>query len=201
MVFWWFIELVVCEYILSLWKPAVPFEIFVSIMVLISPAFIVACLVSFRSLWTNMRQENKKRKIQLERQRAMNLTQQTPDQIRSSNAMRPSSTIRNRWDRLLDTLADLEGTTLERNMPQHLPLTVPLGGFTVDFSQFYTMERPTFETKPLPLSHSSHGSSVNGYTASVHSECAREPQASVEECNLLQHAEPLPSYHRPDTTV
>lgn len=199
MVFWWFIELIVCEYIWSLLKPAILFEICVSIAVLISPAFIVACLVSFRSLWTNMRQENKKRRIQLERQRAMNLTQQTPDQIRSSNAIRPSSTIRNRWDRLLDTLADLEGTTLERNMPQHLPLT--LGGFTVDFAQFDTMERPTFETKPPPLSNSSHGSSVNGYAASVHSECAREPQASVEEFNLLQHAEPLPSYHRPGTRV
>lgn len=168
----------------------------VSIAILISPAFMVACLVSFRSLWNNMRQDNKKRRIQLERQRVMNLTQQTPDRIRSS-----TRTMGNRWDRLLDTLADLEGTMLERNMPRHLPLTVPSGRLTVDFSQLSTLQRLPSEAKPPSPSHSSHGFSVNGYAASVRSEYARDPPALVEERNLLQHAEPLPSYHRPDTAV
>lgn len=148
-----------------------------------------------------MRQDNKKRRIELERQRAMILTQQAPDRIRSLTANRMSSTMGNRWDRLLDTLADLEGTTLERNMPQHLPFTVPSGTLTVDFSEFGTVQRPTTETKPPSPSHSSHGSFSNGFAASVRSEYAREPQALVEECNLLQHAEPLPSYHRGGTAA
>ncbi|KAI7785692.1 hypothetical protein LA080_006258 [Diaporthe eres] len=171
MVFWWFIELIV--------------------------SFVVACLVSFRSLWTNMRQDNKKRRIQLERQRAKILTQQAPDRIRSLTAIRTSSALGNRWGRLLDTLADLEGTMLERNMPQHLPITVPSGELTVDFSQFGSVQLSTSEAKPPSPSHSSHGSTVNGSAASVTSEYAREPQALVEESNLLHHAKPPPSYHRP----
>lgn len=145
-----------------------------------------------------MRQDNKKRRVELERHQAMIFTQQAPDRIRSLTAIRTSSAMVNRWDRLLDTLADLEGTTLERNMPQHLPFNVPSGMLTVDFSEFGSVQRPTTEAKPPSPSHtsSSHGSSVNGYAASVRSEYAREPQALVEECNLLQHAEPLPSHHR-----
>lgn len=182
-------------------NPAILFELRVSITVLMSPAFVVACLVSFRSLWTNMRQNNKKRRIQLERQRAMTLTQQAPDRIRSLTSIRSSSTVGKRWDRLVDTLADLEGTMLERNTPQHLPLAVPSGELAVDFSQFGTVQRSTSEAKPPSPSHSSHGSSDNGYAASVSSEYARGTQASVEDCNLEQHAELLPSYHRPGAAV
>lgn len=174
---------------------------YVSRAVLISPAFIVACLVSFRSLWTNKRQDNKKCRIELEKKRAMNSPKQRPHRVTPFTSTKRFKTMRNRWDSLLDTLADLEGTTLDRNMHDHLRLTVPPERLTAGLSQFEIVQRPVSETESSHSSYESYGSALYGHAGPVHSTWAREQQVLVGECNLPQHAEPLPSYHRPGTAV
>lgn len=111
------------------------------------------------------------------------------------------NTIRNRWNILLDTLADLEGTVIERDLPEHLLLNVPSERLADDFSQFDIEQQPASGDEPSYSSYGSHGSSVNDCTGLVCSECAREPEALAEEYDLLPLAEPLPSYHRPRTVV
>lgn len=169
----------------------------VLIGILIPSAFIVACLVSFRSLWTGKRKDNRKYRANLERQRAMILAQERKWGT-------GYSTLRRKWGSLLDTLADLEDTTLPRNAPRHIHLTVPSGRMTVDFSQFGVAQESTSEAKTSKTSHSTHVSSVNaqgGHDNPVQSAWMREPQALDSEFNLLRHAEPLPSYQRPGTAV
>lgn len=169
---------------------------------LIHIAFIVACLVSFRSLWTNKKQDNKKNRIKLERQQAMMFAQQRRSSRRSFTAITTSSSpIRNRWDNLLDTLADLEGTVLERNVPENLRLAVPLERWTVDFSQVGTVQQAASAAKPLHPSHGSHDSSDNENARLVSLEHSREPQYLVGEYNFLQQAEPQRLYHRPGMAV
>lgn len=168
--------------------------------ILIYSAFIVACVVSFRSLWTNRRQNNKKHRIELERQQAMMFAQQRHGSTGSFAAMRKPSSMRNRWDNLLDTLADLEGTTLERNGPKHLRFTVPSPSLAVDFSRFGIAQRATSKAKSSHSSPGNRGSSVE-YDSLDSSEYLMEPQGRAGEYDLLQHPEPLPSYHRPGTAV
>lgn len=112
--------------------------------------------------------------------------------MRSLAAMKKSNAMRNRWNGLLDTLADLEGTVLERNAPKHILPPVPSGRLTVDFYLFDIMQRPASDATASNSSHSIHDSSVNEYASPVCAEWASEPQALVEECTLIQHAEPLP---------
>lgn len=109
--------------------------------------------------------------------------------------------MRNRWDNLLDTLADLEGTVLERSVPENLRLAVPLESWTVDFSQVGIVQRAASAAKPLHPSHGSHDSSDNENARVVSLEYAREPHYLVGEYNCLQEAEPQRSYHRPGMAV
>lgn len=99
--------------------------------------------------------------------------------------------MRKRWDSLLDTLADLEGTVLERNVPSET--------LTVELPDFSTVE-PALGAKPSHYSHSTHDSSVNSCDDPVHSGWVNE-WALVGESSLLKHAEPQPSYHRPVAAV
>lgn len=182
-------------------KLAILFEVGVVIAVLIYAAFTVACLVSFRSLWSSKRQDNKKQRVQLERQRAMRLNQQRPDQIRARAAKNMLNTMRNRWNILLDTLADLEGTVVERNLPEHLPLNVTSVRSSDNVSRSHIDQQRASGDEPSYSSRDTHGSSVNDCAGLICSECARELEASAEEYNLLPLTEPLPSYHRQGTVV
>lgn len=118
----------------------------------------------------------------------------------SFKAMKKPSAMRNRWYNLLDTLADLEGTTLERNVPKHLRFTVPSPSLTVDFSRFGIAQRAASKAKASHSPHGNHGSSVE-YDSLDSSEYLMEPQGRDGEDNLLQHPKPLLSYHRPGTAV
>lgn len=111
------------------------------------------------------------------------------------------NTMRNRWNILRDTLADLEGTVIERNFPEHLPPNAPSRRLADDFPQFNIEQQPASGNEPSYCSRSTHGSSVNDCAGLVCSECARDPEALAEEYNLLPLAEPLPSYHRPGAVV
>lgn len=167
----------------------------VLIAILIPSAFIVACLVSFRSLWTGKRQDNRKYRANLERQRAIILAQQRKGGTGYSN-------LRRKWGSLLDTLADLEDTTLQRNTPRHIHLTVPSRRMTVDFFQFGVDQESTSETKTS--THITHVASINvqgGHGSLVESAWMGEPRALGSDFNLLRHVEPLPSYQRPGTAV
>lgn len=180
---------------------AILFNVGVAIAVLIYAAFIVACLISFRSLWSSKRQDNKKNRVHLERQRAIRLNQQRPDQIRSWATKNMFNTMRNRWNILLDTLADLEGTVVERNLPEHLPLNVLSGRLSYNVSSFNIEQQRASGDEPSYSSRDTHGSSVNDSAGLICSEFARDPEALAEENDLLPLAEPPPSYHRPGTVV
>lgn len=165
------------------------------------PAFVVACLVSFRSLWTNKRQDNKKRRVRLGEERIMTSGQHKRRPTRSFAAIKRSSVMRNRWDGLLDTLADLEGTTLGRNAPKDVLPPIPSGRVTGDLYSFETLHRGESEAGASSSSNGIQDSSADGYSSPVRGEWASKPQGLVEECRLIHHAEPLPSYHRPGTAV
>lgn len=122
-------------------------------------------------------------------------------QRRSLTAITSSSTMRNRWDNLLDTLANLEGTVLERNVPENFLLTIPSERWTVDFSQVGIVERAASAAKTSHSSHGSHNSSDNENARLVSLEYATEPQALAGEYSFLQQAEPRRSYHRPGRAV
>lgn len=109
--------------------------------------------------------------------------------------------MRNRWDNLLDTLADLEGTVLERHVSENFLLTVPSERWTVDFSQVGIVERAGSEAKLSHSSHGSHDSSDNENARLVSLNYATEPRALAEEYNFLQQPEPRRSYHRPGRAV
>lgn len=111
------------------------------------------------------------------------------------------NTMRNRWNTLLDTLADLEGTVIERNLPEHLPLNVPSGRLLDNISRSNIERQRASGDEASYSSRDTHGSSVNDSGGLICSECAREPEALVEEYNLLPLTEPLPSYHRPGTVL
>lgn len=110
-------------------------------------------------------------------------------------------TMRNRWNISLDTLADIEGTVVERNFPEHFPLNVPSGRLSDNVSHSNIEQQRASGDAPSYSSRDTHGSSVNDSAGLICSECAREPEALVEEYNLLPLTEPLPSYHRPGTGV
>lgn len=112
-----------------------------------------------------------------------------------------SSAMRNRRNNLLETLADLEGTSFQRNAPKHIHFTVTSGRLTIDFSRFGNVHQPLMELKASQSSQSGRDLSVNEHTDSTRSERMREPPALALEHDLLLHAEPLPSYHRPGTAV
>lgn len=111
------------------------------------------------------------------------------------------NTMRNRWNNLRDTLADLEGTVVERNFPENLRLNVPSRRLADDFPQFNIEQQPASGNEPSYDSCGSHGSSVNDRAGLVYFEFAREPDALSEDYNLRPLAEPLPSYHRSGTLV
>lgn len=183
--------------------PPVLFTILCLITALIPLAFVVACLISSRSLWTSKRQD-KTRRGHLERQRAMILAQQRYGRTECSTPGKKCSAMYRKWNSVLDTLADLEGTTLHRNPSRHLSLrfTIPSGRMTVDFSQFGVAQESTSEIKASHPSYSSRRHSTNGFGSPVRSTWTREPrwQALDLEFHPLQHAEPPPpSYHRPGT--
>lgn len=107
----------------------------------------------------------------------------------------------NRWNGLLDTLADLEGTTLGRNAPKHALPPIPSGRVTGELYSFDTLQQDASEAGASRSSNGIRDFSADGYSSPVRGEWANEPQGLVEECRLIHHAEPLPSYHRPGTAV
>lgn len=121
--------------------------------------------------------------------------------MRSFAAIKRSSVIRNRWNGLLDTLADLEGTTLGCNSPKHVVPPIPSGRVTDDLYSFDTLERDASEARASSSYNGIQDSSADGHSCPVRGEWANEPQGLVDECRLIHQAEPLPSYHRPGTAV
>ncbi|CAJ2511541.1 Uu.00g071660.m01.CDS01 [Anthostomella pinea] len=94
-------------------------------------SFIIACIISFRSLWVNSMEKARDQKIELQKRRRIVKGLQSPTPTgRGLHA---------RWrefhDSVLDTLGDLEGTTLDRN-DLLLQFQPPSGRMTVDFSQW-----------------------------------------------------------------
>lgn len=122
--------------------------------------------------------------------------------------MDKSGGVRSKWNNLLGTLADLEGITVERDSlnierdpPRHIPLTVPCGRLTVDFSQFGTNQESASEVRAWYFSHNSLDSSMRRDTSLARPEPAREPQALALSSNLLSHGHLLPSHPPPGTAV
>ncbi|KAI1080921.1 hypothetical protein F5B20DRAFT_579738 [Whalleya microplaca] len=91
-------------------------------------SLLIACVISFRSLWVNRKQKEKNQLIEIEKQRRI---------IMARRAAKPP---RSKWQifhrSVLDTLAELEGTTLERDSSMMIQLEPPSGTMTVDFSRW-----------------------------------------------------------------
>ncbi|KAL5372708.1 hypothetical protein DPSP01_013270 [Paraphaeosphaeria sporulosa] len=111
MLFWWYIEFVV--------------------------SFIIACFISFRSLWSSKRDEsNTNYRQQLaEKQRIMDLNSPRPSGSHGSGNSSTKSKWRKFQDDLLTTFADLEGTTINSN-DSFLHLQPHLATMDLDFSTF-----------------------------------------------------------------
>ncbi|KAF2689535.1 hypothetical protein K458DRAFT_427676 [Lentithecium fluviatile CBS 122367] len=123
MLFWWFIEYIV--------------------------SFVIACLISFRSLWNSRDQTSRSRRVEAEKQRIIIMAQQSP--ARSSE-----DSSRNKWKKFRDdlcaTFADLEGTTLDRNNSMRLQLESHLATMDVDFSSWgsnHSAEATAEDTKDI----------------------------------------------------
>lgn len=164
----------------------------------------MACLVSFRSLWTNKRLDSKAHRVRFERKQAAILAQERRGRIGPSTNTDESGGVRSRWNNLIDTLADLEGTTIERDppnierdSPRPLPLTVPSGRFTVDFAQFGINQESASEVAAWYSPHSSPGSFARRNASLARPEPARQPQGSALDSTLLRHGHLLPSHRLP----
>ncbi|KAJ3579778.1 hypothetical protein NPX13_g787 [Xylaria arbuscula] len=92
-------------------------------------SFIINCIISFRSLWVNQQEKAKDKALKREKQMIIN---RQADQANISP--------RSRWQvfqqSLLDTFADLEGTTAERNSSKFIQISPPSGDMTIDFSEW-----------------------------------------------------------------
>jgi hypothetical protein len=95
-------------------------------------AFIIACLVSFRSLWSSKNQNSKNHRYQAERQRAAALAQQSRTDGQGDGNRTPKNW-RKMHDDFLDTLADLEGTTIGRDKSYWLQIPPHLATIDIDF--------------------------------------------------------------------
>lgn len=95
----------------------------------------IACFVSFRSLWSSGREQQSAnyRKQEAEKQRILEMARQSPSGGSSDGSMK--SKWRRFHDDLLTTFADLEGTTYDRS-DSFLRLQPHLATMDLDFSTF-----------------------------------------------------------------
>lgn len=97
-------------------------------------AFVIACFVSFRSLWTSNREQRSAsyRKQEAEKMRILEMARQNPSGGSSDGS------VKSKWkkfhDDLLTTFADLEGTTHQDE--SFLQLQPHLATMDLDFSIF-----------------------------------------------------------------
>ncbi|CAI6332904.1 unnamed protein product [Periconia digitata] len=109
MLFWWYIEYVV--------------------------SFVIACLVSFRSLWSSQEERSRKRRVEAERQR---MIMEIRERAGQSNSNENSQ--RTKWqkmsDGLLFTFAHMEGSTIYRDDKGRLQLESHLATMDLDFSEW-----------------------------------------------------------------
>lgn len=105
MLFWWYIEFIV--------------------------SFVIACLISFRSLWSSREEASRIRKYEAEKQRVIIACRENSGRSGESNAG-------NKWrkfgDDLRTTFAELECSTLDGKDSMRLHLEPHLGTMDVDFS-------------------------------------------------------------------
>ncbi|KAI0435978.1 hypothetical protein F4803DRAFT_557459 [Xylaria telfairii] len=95
-------------------------------------SFIINCIISFRSLWVNQKEKANEKALKRNNQRLI---------IRDRQVNRaPNSKWKMFQQNVLDTLADLEDTTLERNSSGFIELEPPSGNMTVDFSNWGTTQ-------------------------------------------------------------
>ncbi|KAI1373880.1 hypothetical protein F4677DRAFT_427526 [Hypoxylon crocopeplum] len=100
-------------------------------------SFIIACIISFRSLWINIIEKSKGREIELSKQRRVIMARQD-DKQRGKG-------LKAKWQRFQDsvvnTLGDLEGTTFEDNS-MRIRFQPPSPRLTIDFSQWGNSTSP-----------------------------------------------------------
>lgn len=101
----------------------------------------IACLISFRSLWTGKGEKARQRKMEEEKQQRLLNAQLSPDQAATLSGRQQSrGSQAKKWQRmydsLLDTLHDLEGTTLERGDSNYVEMDLPGSRMTDDFSKW-----------------------------------------------------------------
>ncbi|KAI0100907.1 hypothetical protein GGR51DRAFT_531356 [Nemania sp. FL0031] len=94
-------------------------------------SFIIACVISFQSLWARKEAKERDKKIEAEKQQRIIMAQQ--DFIKA-RGMRPR--LRRLQDSLLTTFANLEGTTPVRHDSNFIEIESHLGQMSVDFSEW-----------------------------------------------------------------
>ncbi|KAL1594299.1 hypothetical protein SLS60_010056 [Paraconiothyrium brasiliense] len=113
MLFWWYIEFIV--------------------------SFVIACLISFRSLWSSKRDESNANYRQRLVAQQHNMDLEKSARPSGSNGSRNNSSTKSKWrrfqDDLLTTFADLEGTTINDG-DSFLRLQPHLATMDLDFSTF-----------------------------------------------------------------
>lgn len=96
-------------------------------------AFVIACIISFRSLWVSRKQSTKNREKD-------NIARFNRAQEDRALADSPTPKDNSWWQRLqkslLDTMATLEGTTLDRQDSAFLRPRIPSAQMGIDFSKW-----------------------------------------------------------------
>ncbi len=135
-------------------------NIFAVVRVLIamyySLAFIVASIISFRSLWVGKKNQAEKQEEDRKKIELMAMARQGRAQDQPATPENHST-----WHKiqrsLLNTFADLEGTTLDRNDSSFLRVQVPSSQLTVDFSRWDGGTRGDSSTNIGLLTQNSRG--------------------------------------------
>ncbi|KAI0169717.1 hypothetical protein GGR52DRAFT_592281 [Hypoxylon sp. FL1284] len=94
-------------------------------------SFIVACVVSFRSLWVRREQKSRDRQIELEKQKRLILAQRGSmkgDFLRQR--------LRQLHGSVMTTFTELEGTQFKMDRSRFIQLEPPSGNLTIDFSNW-----------------------------------------------------------------
>ncbi|KAI1352374.1 hypothetical protein F5Y01DRAFT_279957 [Xylaria sp. FL0043] len=119
-------------------------------------SFVIACIISFRSLWTHRESKTHDRHAELQKQQRIIRARQNAD----GTDARPHNRLRRLYDSLLTTVADLEGSMLERNDRGAVQTQLPSDKMNVDFAVWGTDAQNSSSSEP----ESSHQQSSQNST-------------------------------------
>ncbi|KAI1413212.1 hypothetical protein F5Y13DRAFT_189575 [Hypoxylon sp. FL1857] len=142
-------------------------------------SFIIACLISFRSLWMNRKQKVNDDLVELERQQHIAMGRQAAESPRS------------KWQvfqqEVLDIFTELEGTNVERNNTATIQAEATPGIMTIDSPRVSTTD--------------DSGVGPKSVTSSSHYPDLSKPHAGRDSFELVTKVETNTIYHSDSTSA